>query len=78
MALRQVKDASGREWMVWDTHPASADVRVEYATGWLSFRCQAETRRVAPPPAEWFALPDDALLELLQNATVSGPRQTGT
>lgn len=77
MPLRQLRDESGREWTVWDTHPSKGDVRAEYAAGWLTFRYHDDTRRVAPAPEQWFAMPDEALMALLAGAKRAGERRTG-
>lgn len=67
-------DLEGRLWRVWDTRPEKPQlVRPGYENGWLSFETDdGEKRRLVPFPAEWFAMDEAALAELLNAA-----RQTG-
>jgi hypothetical protein len=72
MAYREITDPSGRTWRVWDTNPhefaGHAIIAAEYVSGWLTFECIEEKRRLAPTPADWEALDDAALLRLLETA----------
>ncbi|HEU4557176.1 MAG TPA: hypothetical protein VFS20_04975 [Longimicrobium sp.] len=36
--------------------------------GWVCFQCEAEKRRLAPPPRDWEAIPDEQLAALCRNA----------
>jgi hypothetical protein len=65
----------GTEWTVWDTRPESngegsrrVAVAEEFAAGWLTFQCDAEKRRLAPVPSQWFELPEPQLAALLERA----------
>ena len=69
MALRELTDAAGSRWVVWDTAPATlAGLAEEYRGGWLTFDNGTERRRLAPVPEAWAALPDDRLALLLHAA----------
>jgi hypothetical protein len=66
----------GTEWTVWDTLPDASTavgghmtVAEGYGKGWLTFQCDAEKRRLAPVPPEWFELSEDSLVELLESAS---------
>jgi hypothetical protein len=72
--LRNFKH-EGTEWMVWDTSPHAAgtaerrlSVATEFADGWLTFQSEAEKRRLAPVPSDWFDLPEAQLAALLERA----------
>lgn len=71
MALRNFRH-QGMEWTVWDTHPETTPlgsrVAAGYDQGWLTFESEAEKRRLAPVPAEWFELPEGQLAALLERA----------
>ena len=77
MAYREITDRDGRTWQVWDTDPhqfaGRQVIAPDYASGWLTFECGNEKRRVAPSPARWEALDDPALLRLLLDAEVIQP-----
>jgi hypothetical protein len=48
--------------MLWSTYRgAHANVRPEYAGGWLSFHCGASRRRLAPVPRGWESADEDQL-----------------
>lgn len=72
MALREFTDESGRAWCAWDTRPTSAQVRPEFADGWLTFESEGEKRRLSPVPDGWDTLPIDRLWLLLRTADVNG------
>lgn len=78
MAYREITDPDGRAWRVWNTEPHQFTGRhviaAEYASGWLTFETDDEKRRVAPAPTGWDALDNTALLRLLVDAKVIGPR----
>jgi hypothetical protein len=74
MPLRSLQH-QGREWTVWDTRPAAptlgggqAAVAEGYTSGWLTFQCDTEKRRLAPPPELWDRLSDPELVALLERA----------
>jgi hypothetical protein len=81
MSLREFRDAAGNEWVVWEVHPRLGDAYAEgrlripemLTDGWLAFRSGQHRRRVTPIPAGWAASNDEALLELLESATVLPP-----
>ncbi len=71
MAFREITDADGRRWQVWDTYPQSGGRGVvidEYAGGWLTFESENEKRRLAPVPVRWEALDTADLLPLLHRS----------
>ena len=83
MGLREVRDADGVAWNVFDVfpmdrqlapgRPAPTRLAPEMESGWLAFRSQAgERRRVVPTPAGWERLRDAALLALLAGAAPAG------
>lgn len=72
MALREFTDESGRTWCAWDTRPTSAQVRPEFADGWLTFESGEEKRRLSPVPDGWDTLPIDHLCLLLRAADANG------
>lgn len=41
---------------------------VQLRGGWLAFQSQVESRRLAPIPSNWFALPDNELAVLARTA----------
>jgi hypothetical protein len=49
-------------------HEVRVSVREGYEHGWLAFDSVAGSRRVAPIPAHWDALPDDSLIALCGRA----------
>jgi hypothetical protein len=69
MAYREVTDAAGVLWRMWDTIPKKGSaVRPHYAAGWLGFESDTGRRRLAPIPAQWEQGSDDALIALLAQA----------
>lgn len=72
MALREFTDESGRAWCAWETRPTSAQIRPEFADGWLTFESGTEKRRLAPVPDGWDTLPTDGLRILLSTADGKG------
>ena len=80
MGLREVRDAAGVAWTVFDVfpmerhlapgRPTPTRLAPEMASGWLAFQSEAgERRRVVPTPAGWEARSDADLLALLARAT---------
>jgi hypothetical protein len=78
MAFREITDQDGRTWSVWDTNPhefgGRSIIAADYVSGWLTFECADEKRRLAPTPAGWEALDAPALLRLLEKAEPVGRR----
>jgi len=79
MAHRQITDSDEKVWDVFEvTTPTSATRRVlvqaDLQSGWLAFQCGEERRRLAPLPAGWDGLSDDALLGLRDQASPITPR----
>ena len=72
MPQREITDALGRVWQVWDVNP-SVVVKEELRNGWLTFETTREKRRLAPLPEGWEDRTDPELLDLLQQATVVKP-----
>jgi hypothetical protein len=71
--------AQGVEWTVWSVAPGNPDLVAEdMRTGWLCFESAHEKRRLAPIPATWQEAPDEELLELLDEAKVTTPRNWPT
>ena len=79
-ALREVVDALGKMWSVFEVHPSGegvastqgADAR---AQGWLCLRTDVERRRILPIPSGWNTLNDAALLRLIDEAGPTGRRK---
>jgi hypothetical protein len=64
--IRTVWDAeAGREWRVWATD--CRGVPGARSALCLIFDCGTTVRRVWAPPDDWRALPDDALLALVES-----------
>ena len=83
MGLREVRDAAGVMWNVFDVFPferqlapgraAPTRLAPEMASGWLAFQSEAgERRRVVPTPVGWEGLSDAELVALLATATPAG------
>lgn len=57
MGYREFVDDAGTFWRVWDTHPVAETtlrtVSPSFASGWLTFECSAERRRLSPIPPDW-------------------------
>ena len=72
--MRQFRDTSGVEWQVFFTERRAASERRDqylpeaYRGGWLVFECAVEKRRLAPVPADWAELSDQALEALCATA----------
>lgn len=79
-ALRELLDAQGRMWSVFEVHPSGEGVvstRGADATaqGWLCLRTDVERRRILPIPSGWNTLNDAALLRLIDEAGPTGRRK---
>ena len=88
MGLRELRDAAGVAWTVFDVfplerqlapgRPTPARLAPEMASGWLAFQSEAgERRRIAPTPAGWDRLSDADLLALLAGAARAASRPDG-
>ena len=72
--MRQIRDAAGIEWMVYEVNPVISEWRAAdslpdgYRNGWLCFESQTEKRRLMPLPAGWQELPIEQLSALLVSA----------
>lgn len=73
MSMREVRDAAGNLWVVFDVIPstnrrAKAQVKPGYGDGWLCFQCPQERRRHPGLPPEWTTLSDTEILALIEGA----------
>lgn len=72
--MRQIRDAAGIEWMVYEVNPGTSQwpsaqsLPEGYRAGWLCFESATEKRRLTPPPANWENLPSEQLNGLLGSA----------
>jgi hypothetical protein len=72
--MRQIRDAAGVEWMVYEVNPAVSEWRGTgslpegYRNGWLCFESATEKRRLLPLPDGWQELPTEQLSALLVSA----------
>ena len=76
MALRELIDERGTEWVVFAVQPSSrgratGGTRAEFAQGWLCFQSETERRRLPGVPPGWDAMDDGALLTLLAKSPVA-------
>jgi hypothetical protein len=77
MASREFIDSAGEHWLVWDTRPTTrAWLDPSFETGWLTFGCGSQLRRLAPTPDGWETLPDRELERLCRSATPVERRRT--
>lgn len=68
MPYREIEDEDG-VWMVFSTEPRSgANVRPQYALGWLSFQRGPERRRLSPIPMDWEHADDGQIRQWLHTA----------
>lgn len=67
--IDDMNDNARRETNSARSRGTHAPVDRALARGWLCFQRGEEKRRLAPIPAEWQALPETRLQELLGNAT---------
>ena len=78
--MRHFRDKAGVEWQVFLTARGSDAVSREhflpeaYREGWLVFESVQEKRRLAPVPANWESLPNEALAALCAKASPQLPR----
>lgn len=74
MAYRELLDAAGRRWRIWDTDPHEFAGRpliaADYSAGWLTFESDREKRRLLPAPPGWERLRAEELTALLDRAAV--------
>lgn len=75
MALRELRDASGVLWTIYDVHPSmvrhgTLQVRDELASGWLCFQSDAAKRRLVGIPDNWEQMDDGALMSLMTAAAL--------
>ena len=72
--MRQIRDAAGNEWMVYEVNPVASEWRSidslpeGYRGGWLCFESSSEKRRLTPLPSAWQELPLEQLSGLLLTA----------
>ena len=78
--MRHFRDKDGVEWQVFLTARGSNAVSrghvlpEAYREGWLVFESALEKRRLAPVPANWESLPNEALSALCAQASPQLPR----
>jgi len=70
--MREIVDARGQRWRVWETTPSRAEGLGGFGGGWLTFDDGTERRRLAPVPENWERLSDVRLALLLRAARPSG------
>lgn len=74
-ASREFEDAASVKWTAVAVHPStSKSLTGPFQSGWLSFDCGSELRRLSPIPENWLTLPDTELRELCEKAKVA-PRR---
>ncbi|MEO5569253.1 MAG: hypothetical protein ABIR92_12220 [Gemmatimonadaceae bacterium] len=74
-ASREFEDAASVKWTAIAVHPStSKSLNGPFQSGWLSFECGSETRRLSPIPEDWITLPDTELRQLCERAKVA-PRR---
>jgi hypothetical protein len=72
--MRQIRDAAGVEWVVYEVNPAvttwrmSASLPEGYRNGWLCFESPTEKRRLTPLPTGWQDYPIEQLSVLIGSA----------
>ena len=82
-AIREFTDRDGRAWRVWAVTPSQSRTSKresnlgEFEQGWLAFETLDEALRKRLPhyPAEWRAMPDATLQELLGLAVEAPTRR---
>jgi len=78
--MRHIRDEAGVEWKVFLTTRGSDAVSREHSLpeafreGWLVFESANEKRRLAPIPANWEALSNEALIALCAKASTQTAR----
>ena len=76
MAHREIRDANGVVWEVWEVRPTVGVLPQEMREGWLAFQSHHERRRLSPIPPGWNKQSDATLLEYLARAeSRSAPRR---
>jgi hypothetical protein len=74
-APREVQDARGFRWNVFEVRPSATQGRAtlpqRFQSGWLAFDTGEETRRLAPIPDAWESMSDEQLLVLWHKAEVA-------
>lgn len=76
MPSREFVDSKGVRWLAWTTIPETPiGVGESFSTGWLSFQCDKELRRLVPIPPRWLEA-SPARLELMCRAAAAVPRHT--
>lgn len=87
IAVRELRDAQGVEWRVWEVVPKISSSRGapgerlgDYGEGWLAFesRTGAERRRLPHIPDGWKELGETDLEKLLDRADVAPIRRKGS
>lgn len=74
--MRQIRDAAGTEWMVYEVNPIVGEWRSidslpeGYRRGWLCFESSTEKRRLTPLPSGWQDLTIEQLGGLLLTAAL--------
>lgn len=72
MALREVIDADGETWLVFEAHAEKAGGAStrggKEVERWLCIYTDTERRRILPIPERWEQLSDAALLDLVRHA----------
>jgi len=72
--MRQIRDAAGVEWMIYEVNPSVNAWRVSgslpegYRDGWLCFESPTEKRRLTPLPTGWQDYPIEQLSGLIRSA----------
>jgi hypothetical protein len=77
MTMREVADADGCVWAIFDVRPSAhrsvlPQVQAGYTQGWLCLQCADARRRLAPIPEGWEKGTEADLLDLLARATPAG------
>jgi hypothetical protein len=72
---RYFDDDTGKHWHAFAVHPVagmgSRALPEPYRNGWLSFDSGTETRRIAPIPPNWQAMPENELRQLCERADIA-------
>ena len=80
MTMRNLVDATGTAWEVFEVFPGSAGrtisrVPEDFRSGWLCFQSSTERRRLAPIPEDWETW-DIVQLSSALSTTHGYPRRT--
>jgi hypothetical protein len=83
-SMRQIRDAAGVEWVVYEVNPAvnawrtAGSLPEGYKNGWLCFESCNEKRRLTPLPEGWQEYPIEQLSGLIGTALpVRSPAKSG-